>query len=239
MFLSSVQQLLRPLCVSRLFCQKCCLPGFPSNWADRLIPALLDWPPGWPGTSAAPSMWWRVWHTQGGWWRRFEIHLKNKIWVKMLQKWGQTLSWQPVLTEGDETRIVSIDLLEKLGHVYVWHAQSRTQQGCKLLSGDAFIPVCVKELRKKGKTSSCTRLRKGHNKIALIPLSPTGKKKPLSLISLKHQSMFCFLFSKPHLTSRHNRHSVKIRWVCECCLCSAALCCSSVSENFRFTEILY
>lgn len=29
------------------------------------------------------------------------------------------LSSQPVLTEGDETRIVSVDLLEKLGHVYV------------------------------------------------------------------------------------------------------------------------
>lgn len=169
MFLSSARQHWRPpLCVSRLFCQRRCRPGFPSNWADRLIPALLDWPPGWPGTSAAPGMWWRVWRTQGGWWRRLETRLENKIWVKMLEKWGPTLSSQPVLTKGDETRSVSVDLLEKLGHVYIWHAQSRTQQGCKLLSGDAFIPVCVKELHERGKMRGCTRLRKGRNKMALF-----------------------------------------------------------------------
>lgn len=202
MFLSidTPHQLLRPpLCVSHLFCQRRCLPGFPSNWADRLIPALLDWPPGWPGTSAAPGMWWRVWRTQDGWWRRLEIHLKNKIWVKMLEKWGQTLSSQPVLTEGDETRSVSVDLLEKLGHVYVWHAQSRTQQGCKLLSGDAFIPVCVKELHERGKTRGCTRLRKGHNKMAVIPLSPTGKKTASFTHFTETPKHFLFCFFQNHI----------------------------------------
>lgn len=62
-----------------------------------------------------------------------------------------------LLTEGDETRRISVNLLEKLGHVYVRHAQSRTQQGCKLLSGDAFILVRVKQLQERGKMRVWTR----------------------------------------------------------------------------------
>ena len=45
------------------------------------------------------------------------------------------------LTEGDETRAVSIDLLEELGHVQIGHTKSRAQQSGELLSGDSLILI--------------------------------------------------------------------------------------------------
>lgn len=85
-----------------------------------------------------------------------------------------------LLTEGDETRRISVNLLEKLGHVDVRHAQSRTQQGCKLLSGDAFILVRVEQLQERGQMRGCTRrldgFTKGYSKVGLNQLSQTGKK---------------------------------------------------------------
>lgn len=97
MFLSSVWHFNRPLlCVSRLFCQRCCLPVSQLNWSDQLTPDRLDWPPGSPGTAAAPSMWWIVWRTLGGWRRRLEIRLQNKVWVKREEKRGQISTWRHV-----------------------------------------------------------------------------------------------------------------------------------------------
>lgn len=84
------------LCVSHLFCQRCCLPLCYLNWSDRLTPGRLDWPPGSPDTFAAPTMWWIVWRTPGAWWRRFEIRLKNKVWVKREKKGGQISTWRHV-----------------------------------------------------------------------------------------------------------------------------------------------
>lgn len=86
MFLSSVRHFFL-LCFSHLFCRRCCLPLCQLNWSDRLTPDHLDWPPGSPGTSAAPGMWWTVWHTLGGWWRRLEIRLKKKIKVFAQTGW--------------------------------------------------------------------------------------------------------------------------------------------------------
>lgn len=53
------------------------------------------------------------------------------------------------LTEGDETRAVSVDLLEELGHVYIWHTQSRAQQSRELISGDFLILICVEQLHER------------------------------------------------------------------------------------------
>lgn len=61
-----------------------------------------------------------------------------------------------LLTEGDETGRIGIDLLEELGHVDVGHAQGGTQQGCELLSGDAFVLVRVEKLHGRGKMRGCT-----------------------------------------------------------------------------------
>lgn len=55
-----------------------------------------------------------------------------------------------LLTEGDETRVVSVNLFEELGHVQIGHTQSGAQQRGKLLPGDSLILIRIKQLHEKG-----------------------------------------------------------------------------------------
>lgn len=141
---------------------------------------------------------------------------------------GQVWRWNTcLLTEGDETRSVSVDFLEKLGHVYVWHAQGRTQQGCKLLSGDAFILVRVEQLQERGKTRGCRwldGLTKGYNNKGFNKLSQTGGEKNSPFHSFYKNNRAVIpktTFDLPTTKRRTQQmHIVKMRSVYEYCLCS-------------------
>lgn len=112
-----------------------------------------------------------------------------------------------LLTEGDETRRISVYLLEKLGHVYVGHAQSRTQQGCKLLSGDALILVCVKQLQEGGKDESLDEFRKELQQSRTESIRPErGERKTQPPFTHLRKTSGLFL-PKPYLSLEPQKDS--------------------------------
>lgn len=65
---------------------------------------------------------------------------------------GSYLAKPPsLLTECDETRGVSVNVLKEFGHVDVRHTQRRAQQSRELLAGDSLVLVCVKQLQGREK----------------------------------------------------------------------------------------
>lgn len=54
------------------------------------------------------------------------------------------------LTEGDEARVVGINLIEKRGQVQVRHAQSTAEQSSELFVGDFLVFIRVKQLHERG-----------------------------------------------------------------------------------------
>lgn len=104
------------LVLSRLFCQRCCLPVCPLNGSHRPIPDRPAWPPGSLDISEAPGTWWRAWRIPGGSWQRLEIHLKQE----KTGAWGCTGR-----KAKDWKRSLAIDLLQEESTHWRWWNQSR------------------------------------------------------------------------------------------------------------------